>query len=63
MEQETLITKAGQLMSQACERCAAGFPSQANARLVDLRILLNKELVSEAFEGPGTEKTDEASEG
>lgn len=41
MEQKTLINEAAQLINQASERAGAGFPDQAQARLDDLRKLLN----------------------
>lgn len=63
MEQLTLINWADQLISQANERCAAGFPDQARAHLVKLRKLLNAQPELEAGSAAETKKTDEASEG
>lgn len=61
MEQKVLINEATQLINQAHASAWNNQPMKANARLFELRILLNKELVGDALEEPETTKADEPS--
>lgn len=56
MNQGLLIVKAAYLINQASERTAAGFPKLAEARLVELRELLNNQPKLEAGGANRTKK-------